>query len=351
MKPFIKYPGGKTQQLPKIRELMPHFSGRFIEPFVGGGAVYFDTEADSYCINDLSTLLILLYIAIKIQSPEFFMLLSNLCIDFSCIGWLVKLYKSDVLDLYTSTITVDAFINMHIDIFTSIAYECNDIFLIELDKILKNKIANLSKISAKNGSITDNFKISIIETAIKSAYYNTVRYMFNHCTDYSQGQQAAIFFIIRQLCFSSMFRFNNKGDFNVPYGGMSYNNVDMMEKIKYLSSQELVRKLQKTRIYNEDFESFMNALNITSDDFIYLDPPYLCEFSTYDKNNFGIKEHVRLHDYLTNTHAKFILTVNNADLIYDLYDDFNIVVVDDKFSVNMKNRNNRDISHLIITNY
>lgn len=40
--PFIKSAGGKRQLLPEIREHVPDRFGRYFEPFVGGGAVFFD---------------------------------------------------------------------------------------------------------------------------------------------------------------------------------------------------------------------------------------------------------------------------------------------------------------------
>jgi DNA adenine methylase len=43
--PFLKMPGGKRQLLPEIRARAPASFGRYLEPFVGGGAVFFDLFA------------------------------------------------------------------------------------------------------------------------------------------------------------------------------------------------------------------------------------------------------------------------------------------------------------------
>jgi DNA adenine methylase len=40
--PFLKWVGGKRQLLPVLRRFYPDFSGRYFEPFVGSGAVFFD---------------------------------------------------------------------------------------------------------------------------------------------------------------------------------------------------------------------------------------------------------------------------------------------------------------------
>lgn len=41
MKPIIKYRGGKSKELAHIEQFIPRFSGRYVEPFFGGGAVFF----------------------------------------------------------------------------------------------------------------------------------------------------------------------------------------------------------------------------------------------------------------------------------------------------------------------
>ncbi|MBR5957502.1 MAG: DNA adenine methylase [Salinivirgaceae bacterium] len=41
MKPIIKYRGGKSKEIPNFNAYIPRFTGRYIEPFFGGGAVFF----------------------------------------------------------------------------------------------------------------------------------------------------------------------------------------------------------------------------------------------------------------------------------------------------------------------
>ena len=42
VRPFLKWVGGKRQLLPQLRRFYPLFTGRYFEPFVGSGAVFFD---------------------------------------------------------------------------------------------------------------------------------------------------------------------------------------------------------------------------------------------------------------------------------------------------------------------
>lgn len=69
--PFVKWAGGKRQLLPQIRARMPETYNHYYEPFVGGGAVYFDLLPPRATINDINQSLINAYRQIK-DLPEAF---------------------------------------------------------------------------------------------------------------------------------------------------------------------------------------------------------------------------------------------------------------------------------------
>jgi len=55
-KPFVKWAGGKRQLLTKFRELYPDEFGTYHEPFVGGGAVFFDLTVRCGPLGELAVL-------------------------------------------------------------------------------------------------------------------------------------------------------------------------------------------------------------------------------------------------------------------------------------------------------
>lgn len=107
-----------------------------------------------------------------------------------------------------------------------------------------------------------------------------------------------------------MFRYNKRGDFNVPYGGMAYNKKSFINKINRIQNNEYQQYILNRVVGNQDFEDFINNNNVPQDgDFIFLDPPYDTEFSEYAKNCFEKNNQVRLAEFLYNTPAKFMLVI------------------------------------------
>lgn len=352
MKTILKWPGGKERELPVINRYIPAFNGRYIEPFVGGGAVFFDIISANCCINDKSEELINLYNCIKNKDndlKEFLLIVNH---EFSSLGNFVDTRKDEVLSLYHGEISIEKFIDDNYEYFSKLAQEEKKVFYKELKRNLKSKISRSEKLELQHGQIPDEDRLDNIESSLKSAYYMYMRYLLNNPDSLSNGKKAAVFFFVREYCYSSMFRYNSKGEFNVPYGGVSYNKKDFKKKIDYLCSEEIYLKLNSAIIKCDDFEAFVNELELNENDFIFLDPPYDSDFSTYAQNEFGRDEQTRLCECLKRTKAKFLLIIKNTDFIYGLYkDDFNMISFDKKYSVSFMNRNNRDVEHLVITNY
>ena len=65
MKPFVKWAGGKTQLLDKIKERLPLEINNYFEPFIGGGAVLFEFGFENATISDINQELIYTYKCIQ----------------------------------------------------------------------------------------------------------------------------------------------------------------------------------------------------------------------------------------------------------------------------------------------
>lgn len=69
MKPIIKWPGGKREMCPRIREMLPKDYRKYYEPFLGGGAVLLDLSPKEAVVNDINPELINMYIQVR-DNPE-----------------------------------------------------------------------------------------------------------------------------------------------------------------------------------------------------------------------------------------------------------------------------------------
>lgn len=367
---FIKWAGGKEQELKHILPLVPSFRD-YYEPFVGGGAVFFAIQANGKFINDRSSELFNLYTMVAQHNTDFFVALDRLLAGWQQVSEIVDRSASDLLTLYkdysfdrASTETTrkkllefishyaEEFSKMFIDVFDK------DIehFFQELQRNLFSKTSRMKELEQKKWKLPEQDILANIESALKSAFYMHIRYLYNNTNRYQipMPLASAIFFFVRENAYASMFRYNSQGEFNVPYGGLSYNRKDLARKIAYMRSDAIRFHFRNTVIQNLDFEEFLLNYTPKEDDFVFLDPPYDSEFNTYTQNEFSMKDQERLAEYLQRRcRAKFMLVIKNTPAIFRLYDQKGLTIrmFDKKYLVSFQDRNNKDAEHLIITNY
>ena len=371
LSPILKWAGGKEQELKYIHPAMPKTFNRYYEPFVGGGAVYLSINKNEIFINDKSYELVDLYNIIKNQNELFFEIINEIIFNWNSLEKIVNRYSNDFINLYHNFLKDDIgeidIQNWIIDFSTKNLSQFNDMiqnsfninienFIKEINKNLFNKIKRMKKIELEKGKLPDSDILDNIESALKSAFYMHFRHLYNNIKKYNieKSKEVAIFFFIRNFAYSGMFRYNKSGDFNVPYGGIGYNRKNLYKKIEYLQSKKLKEHLSKTIIDNLDFENFLNKYNPQKDDFIFLDPPYDSDFSTYAKNEFTQDDQKRLANYLINKcEAKWMMIIKNTDFIFNLYNksNINIGTFDKKYLVSFQNRNDKNAKHLLIRNY
>ena len=167
MKPLIKYRGGKSKEIPHIVKHIPQFSGRYIEPFFGGGALYFHLEPKKAVINDINTKRIGFYDGVKRNYL-------NLRIELDSVE---KIYESNRKDFD------------------------------ELKRLYPTE-----HVEDKNES-----------------FYYAIRNMYNGLQE-KKYSDALIYFFINKTAYSGMIRYNAKGEFNVPFGRYPHLNTSLVTK-------------------------------------------------------------------------------------------------------------------------
>lgn len=70
--PFLKWVGGKRQLIPEIRKMLPKGVANrpYYEPFIGGGALFFELQPKQAVINDYNEELINVYTVIRDNPNE-----------------------------------------------------------------------------------------------------------------------------------------------------------------------------------------------------------------------------------------------------------------------------------------
>ncbi len=194
-----------------------------------------------------------------------------------------------------------------------------------------------------------------IEGSIRAGFYMAVRNRYNQARliDLQSKERTADFLFLREYCYASMFRFNSKGEFNIPYGGISYNRKNLKSKIEKLYEPAMKQRLVNTDFHCSDFQEFLDFVKLTEFDFVFIDPPYDSDFTDYDGREFRNKDQERLADYLNATPAKVMVVIGDTELIRKLYKapKWRIQEDDLQYKWTIKSRNERAKTHLTITNY
>lgn len=368
MQPLIKWPGGKSSEIDQIKNIIPLKFNKYIEPFCGGAAVYFYLEPSSAIINDISKNLTGFYSLIKTGDTTFKTLMYELNSIWENLKLSSLIIVNDLEKLFLSCRNrkfseneIKTFLQIHTNkILNNIKSELinKNILNKEINRTICDKFFRTLKNEKKyEKSLTEEDLKENLLTGILSGFYMTIRTQFNElekCRTLSNKdfiKKITLFYFIREFCYGSMFRYNKKGEFNIPYGGIAYNSKDYQKKINTIFDKKTYELFKNTTIKNEDFESIL--MESTENDFIFLDPPYDTDFSDYENKSFNRDSQIRLEKALEKISSKFLLVIKNTPFIYKLYNKnyFKINSFDNHYSYCVKNRNDRKVEHLIITNY
>ncbi|MCR5198764.1 MAG: Dam family site-specific DNA-(adenine-N6)-methyltransferase [Prevotella sp.] len=215
------YVGDKYKLVQEIRTHFPQHINRLIEPFVGGGSVMLNVDADGYLLNDIDSCVISLHRMIQ--------------------GYIGR--EGEFLD--------------------------------ELYAIIDQYGLSLS---LRSDVVPKELKAAYPKTYY--AQYNKTGYQRMKADFITDGQQdMKRLYLLLIYGFNHMLRFNGKGQFNLPVGNVDFNkNVqDALSDYFRLLSQK------QAEWHNEDYRQFLGDIIFQEGDLVYLDPPYLITFSEYNK--------------------------------------------------------------------
>ncbi|MFA6328476.1 MAG: DNA adenine methylase [Candidatus Micrarchaeia archaeon] len=375
MEPLIKWTGGKSGEFKHIEEMIPTFD-TYVEPFFGGGGVFFAIMPKHAIVNDLSTDLMDFYRFVKGEKDReaFKEELYKYVERWGLLGEITNKISNDFLSLYhtyrsgeANELAIRTKIGkiletnngrLHLLSNNNFCLNSED-FLNKIDDNLFSKMKRIKKIEDDGNKTFDNDEMKEhIETALRSGFYMYFREILNKSASGAlklpEAKKMANYYFIREFCYGSMFRFSSKGDFNIPYGGIAYNRKNFRKKVDAIFSNDVYRLFQNTTIENLDFAEFFKKHNFGENDFVFFDPPYDSDFSEYDLNPFTSEDQKRLAELIIGLKAKFILIIKNTPLIFKLYsghDKIKIKKFDKSYLYNVRGRNVRETEHLIIYNF
>jgi DNA adenine methylase len=170
----------------------------------------------------------------------------------------------------------------------------------------------------------------------------------------SQIQRASRIIYLNKTCFNGLYRVNNAGEFNAPFG--RYKNPNIVNE----PTLKAVNKFLNTNnitINNGDYTAVLK--DTTEKSFVYLDPPYhpiseSSNFTGYIQGGWNIYDQIELRkacDELHKKGVKFLLSNSSADFIKDQYKDYNISIVKANRAINSDGANRGEVDELLIRNY
>ena len=126
----------------------------------------------------------------------------------------------------------------------------------------------------------------------------------------AQSEEGAqLFYYLNRTCFNGLCRFNRSGDFNVPFG--TYKVINYARDFS-----DYAKIFRRWKFSNCDVE----AIELKPDDFVYADPPYDVEFTTYSAGGFSWKDQERTARFLANHKGPVVISNQATPRIVELYE-------------------------------
>lgn len=365
--PLLKWPGGKTRELPAILAALPHAPARLVDPFVGGGAVLFALPPTiPAVVNDASDDLMDLYTRVRALDPELDRLGCALGSWWDALGPAVAGSAAGVVTDFVAAEADPATVAERaggrlaplaaaVAATVPSAWATTGRRLVDdLATLVPPKLGRMRAVERRRGHrLPDPDVWANVEGAVRAALYTRVRSDYNAARAAARrsARQAVRFLFLRELAYAAMFRFNQQGEFNVPYGGITYNRKSLADRFAHLRSTPVRDRLAATTLACGDFEAFLAEAALREDDVVFLDPPYDSDFSSYDGRGFGPDDHARLAGVMRALPCPFVMVVKDSPLVRRLYVDpaWQVRAFDHTYAWTIKSRNDRRATHLLVT--
>ncbi len=167
-------------------------------------------------------------------------------------------------------------------------------------------------------------------------------------------QRAARVIYLNKTCYNGLYRVNNAGEFNAPFG--KYKNPNIVNE-PVLRAVSAYFNSAEVHFFCSDYSEILEK--IKEDTFVYLDPPYYpisetSNFTGYAKGGFSKKDQIRLReccDDLNRRGIKFMLSNSAAPFILEQYSAYNITKVRARRAVNSVGSKRGDIEEAVVRNY
>jgi DNA adenine methylase len=187
-------------------------------------------------------------------------------------------------------------------------------------------------------------------------YYYEVR-QWDRQEDFEQRslvERAARLIFLNKTCYNGLFRVNNQGQFNVPFG--RYRNPKILDLEALTAVQHYLRSNQ-IQINRGDFQETVRSAR--QGDFIYFDPPYdplttTASFTGYGAGGFDRSAQVRLRDTFVDLHQRgcyVLLSNSDTEFIREIYEGFGVRSIEASRAINSNPLKRGKVAEVLIKNY
>lgn len=170
----------------------------------------------------------------------------------------------------------------------------------------------------------------------------------------SSVERAARVLYLNKTCYNGLYRVNNAGEFNSPFGNYRNPNIVNEPVLRAVNAYFNVATVHFSCL------DYMEVLaNTKKGTFVYLDPPYdpvseTSSFTGYSKGGFSKEDQIHLRqccDDLNKRGIKFMLSNSATPFIMEQYSAYNITIVQAKRTINSVGSKRGDVDEVVVRNY